>query len=126
MTRSLLNFSGIEDPIAALEDLAHSLTGGREGCLDLATLRTSTSTRTVVGEMGVQEYLNKLLTRDKVQAKLRPMLLGDAEIDPADRGGHVISLCGAQGGAGHDSYRRQSGVAPGANDQGKGRPSIDQ
>ena len=96
------DISGIEDPIAALEDLARVCPADVKVALigDNADIDFY---RTVVGEMGVQEYLNKPLTRDKVQAKLRPKLLGAAEFDPADRGGHVISLCGAQGGAGTTS-----------------------
>ncbi len=54
-------------------------------------------------ELGLSEYLPKPLTRDLVQTQLRPKLLGDAGPDPADRGGHVISICGAQGGAGATS-----------------------
>jgi pilus assembly protein CpaE len=54
-------------------------------------------------ELGLSEYLPKPLTRDTVQIQLRPKLLGDVESDPAKRGGHVISVCGAQGGAGATS-----------------------
>ena len=54
-------------------------------------------------ELGIREYLPKPLTRLSVQTQLRPKLLGDLELDPTDRGGHVISICGAQGGAGATS-----------------------
>ena len=54
-------------------------------------------------ELGVSEYLPKPLTRDMVQNQLRPKLLGDVAPGPTDRGGHVISICGAQGGAGATS-----------------------
>jgi pilus assembly protein CpaE len=53
-------------------------------------------------DMGVREYLPKPLTRDTVQTLLRPKLLGD-EPDPVNRGGHVVAVCGAQGGAGATS-----------------------
>src|SRR6185295_9712678 len=43
------------------------------------------------------------LTRDMVLDQLRPKLLGNVESDPIDRGGHVVSICGAQGGAGATS-----------------------
>ena len=54
-------------------------------------------------ELGLSEYLPKPLTRDMVQTQLRPKLLGDTAADPTDRGGHVVSICGAQGGAGATS-----------------------
>ncbi len=54
-------------------------------------------------DLGLCEYLPKPLTRDLVQTQLRPKLLGDVAPDPMDRGGHVISICGAQGGAGATS-----------------------
>ena len=54
----------------------------------------------VLMELGVSEYLPKPLTRDMVQTQLRPKLFGDAAPNPTERGGHVISICGAQGGAG--------------------------
>jgi pilus assembly protein CpaE len=54
-------------------------------------------------ELGLSEYLPKPLTRDAVQTQLRPKLLGDVGSDPAERGGHVISICGAQGGSGATS-----------------------
>lgn len=54
-------------------------------------------------EIGLAEYLPRPLTRDMVLHQLRPKLLGDVASDAADRGGHVISICGAQGGAGATS-----------------------
>jgi pilus assembly protein CpaE len=54
-------------------------------------------------ELGLIEYLPKPLTRDIVQTQLRPKLLGDEKSDQTGRGGHVISICGAQGGSGATS-----------------------
>src|SRR5438046_10195829 len=54
-------------------------------------------------EIGVSDYLPRPLTRDMVLDQLRPKLLGDEALGPTDRGGHVISICGAQGGAGATS-----------------------
>ena len=54
-------------------------------------------------ELGLSEYLPKPLTRDTVQTQLRPKLLGEGGLDPAERGGHVVSICGAQGGSGATS-----------------------
>src|SRR5258708_21640255 len=45
-------------------------------------------------EIGLSEYLPKPLTRDMVLDQLRPKLLGDVAPGAADRGGHVISICG--------------------------------
>ena len=72
-------------------------------------------------DLGLSEYLPKPLTRDVVQTQLRPKLLGDAAPDPTERGGHVISICGAQGGVGRDQHRDQSRAATGRDDQGQGR-----
>jgi pilus assembly protein CpaE len=54
-------------------------------------------------ELGVTEYLPRPVTRDMVLDQLRPKLLGDVAAAHAERGGHVISICGAQGGAGATS-----------------------
>jgi pilus assembly protein CpaE len=54
-------------------------------------------------ELGLTEYLPRPLTRDMVLDQLRPKLLGDVASSQAGRGGHVISICGAQGGAGATS-----------------------
>jgi pilus assembly protein CpaE len=54
-------------------------------------------------ELGLSEYLPKPLTRDMVQTQLRPKLLGDEKSDSTERGGHVVSICGAQGGSGATS-----------------------
>ena len=95
------DLGGVDDPIAALEDLARicppdvlvALIGDNS---EMAFYRT------VVNEMGAAEYLAKPLTRDSVQLILRPKFLG-VEAEAMDRGGHVISVCGAQGGAGATS-----------------------
>jgi pilus assembly protein CpaE len=97
----VVDITGVNDPISALEDLARvcppdvlvALVGDNS---DMAFYRT------VVNEMGANEYLSKPLTRDSVQLVLRPKLVGDTA-EQVDRGGHVISLCGAQGGAGTTS-----------------------
>ena len=57
----------------------------------------------VLLELGLSEYLPKPITRDAVQTQLRPKLLGDVAPDATERGGHVVSICGAQGGSGATS-----------------------
>jgi pilus assembly protein CpaE len=93
------DLSGVADPIGAIENLARvcpadvpvALIGDQN---DMAFYRTVT-------DMGVLEYLAKPLTRDVVLNLLRPKLVGDSP--DLDRSGHVISVCGAQGGAGATS-----------------------
>jgi pilus assembly protein CpaE len=91
--------NGLDNPIAALEDLARVCPADVMVALigdstDIAFYRT-------LMDMGVREYLPRPLTRDSVQTLLRPKLIGD---EPGvDRGGHVVSICGAQGGAGATS-----------------------
>jgi pilus assembly protein CpaE len=103
----IADISGSDDPITALEDLSRVCPQDVKVAL-IGDNSDIDFYRTVVSEMGVQEYLPKPLTRDKVQLKLRPRLVGAAEA--TDRGGHVISMCGAQGGAGTTSIAVNLGV----------------
>jgi pilus assembly protein CpaE len=97
----VVDISGIDDPFTELERLASvcppdvrvSLIGESREIIFYRELM----------EIGVTEYLPKPLTRDMVLDMLRPKLLGDVPASQADRGGHVISICGAQGGAGATS-----------------------
>jgi pilus assembly protein CpaE len=97
----IADISDMDDPIGALEAMARvcpsdvlvALIGDN---VDMPFYRT------VVNELGATEYLPKPLTRDNVQIILRPKLIGK-EADQVDRGGHVVSICGAQGGAGATS-----------------------
>jgi pilus assembly protein CpaE len=96
----IADISRIDNPIAALEDLSRVCPADVQVALigdstDIAFYRAML-------DMGVREYLPKPLTRDTVQTLLRPKLLGD-EPDPVNRGGHVVAVCGAQGGAGATS-----------------------
>ena len=54
-------------------------------------------------DLGLSEYLPKPLTRNIVQTQLRRRLIAEAAPGPVDRSGHVVSICGAQGGAGATS-----------------------
>jgi pilus assembly protein CpaE len=100
---AVVDITGIADPIAALEDLA------RECSPDVLVTVIGERTdiefyRTLVQRMGVLEYLPKPLTRDAVQMLLRPKLVGaEAGRAASERGGHVVTVCGAQGGAGTTS-----------------------
>src|SRR6188472_1993492 len=97
----VVDISGIDDPFIELErlssvcppDVMVALIGDNREILFYRELM----------EIGLTEYLPRPLTRDMVLAQLRPKLLGDATPSAADRGGHVVSICGAQGGAGATS-----------------------
>jgi pilus assembly protein CpaE len=95
------DISGIDDPFAELERLA----GVCPPDVRVAVLGESReiSFYRELMDLGLTEYLPKPVTRDMVLDQLRPKLLGDVAPDPTDRGGHVISICGAQGGAGATS-----------------------
>lgn len=95
------DISGIDDPFTELERLASVCPPDVQVAL-IGESREITFYRELM-EIGLTEYLPKPLTRDIVLAQLRPKLLGDVAPGAADRGGHVISICGAQGGAGATS-----------------------
>src|SRR5262245_35763092 len=95
------DISEIDDPIDELESLSRVCPADVRVAL-IGESRDIPFYRALM-ELGLSEYLPKPLTRDMVQNQLRPKLIGDAPPAPTDRGGHVISICGAQGGAGATS-----------------------
>ncbi|QQO20303.1 AAA family ATPase [Bradyrhizobium diazoefficiens] len=95
------DISGIDDPFPELERLAGVCPPDVRVAL-VGDNREITFYRQLM-DLGLTEYLPKPLTRDIVLDQLRPKLLGDVSHVPADRGGHVVSICGAQGGAGATS-----------------------
>lgn len=97
----IADISGIDNPIAALEDLARVCPADVQVALigegvDIALYRA-------LLDLGVREYLPKPLSRDAILTLLRPKLIGDEPDEAAERGGHIVSVCGAQGGAGATS-----------------------
>ena len=94
------DISGVDDPFTELERLAGVCPHDVRVAL-IGESREITFYRELM-EIGLTEYLPRPLTRDMVLDQLRPKLLGDVAPGP-DRGGHVISICGAQGGAGATS-----------------------
>ncbi|MCP1760999.1 MULTISPECIES: pilus assembly protein CpaE [Bradyrhizobium] len=94
------DISGVDDPFTELERLAGVCPPDVRVAL-IGESREITFYRELM-EIGLTEYLPRPLTRDMVLDQLRPKLLGDVAPGP-DRGGHVISICGAQGGAGATS-----------------------
>lgn len=97
----VVDISGIDDPFTELERLA-SVCPPDVMVAVVGENREITFYRELL-ELGVSEYVPRPLTRDIVLDQLRPKLLGDAAPAQSDRGGHVISICGAQGGAGATS-----------------------
>lgn len=95
------DISGIDDPFTELERLAGVCPPDVRVAL-IGESREITFYRGLM-ELGVTEYMPKPITRDMVLDQLRPKLLGDVAAGHADRGGHVVSICGAQGGAGATS-----------------------
>jgi pilus assembly protein CpaE len=95
------DISGIDDPLTELERLAGVCPPDVKVIL-IGENRDITFYREIM-DIGITEYLPKPITRDMVLDQLRPKLFGDAAPDPIDRGGHVVSICGAQGGAGATS-----------------------
>src|SRR5438477_5426024 len=88
------DISGIDDPFTELERLAGVCPPDVRVAL-IGESREITFYRELM-EIGLSEYLPRPLTRDMVLAQLRPKLLGDLAPGASDRGGHVISICGAQ------------------------------
>jgi len=95
------DISGIDDPFTELERLASVCPPDVKVAL-IGDNREITFYRELM-EVGLTEYLPTPITRDMVMDQLRPKLLGDVEPTHNDRGGHVVSICGAQGGAGATS-----------------------
>jgi pilus assembly protein CpaE len=97
----VVDISGIDDPFGELQRLAMVCPPDVRVAV-IGENREITFYRELM-ELGLAEYLPRPLTRDMVLDQLRPKLFGNVESDPIDRGGHVISICGAQGGAGATS-----------------------
>ncbi|MGL3214921.1 AAA family ATPase [Bradyrhizobium sp. BR 1433] len=95
------DISGMDDPFTELERLASVCPPDVKVAL-IGDNREITFYRELM-EIGLTEYLPTPITRDIVLDQLRPKLVGDVAPAQNDRGGHVVSICGAQGGAGATS-----------------------
>jgi pilus assembly protein CpaE len=95
----VVDISGVDDPLNALERLS-------QVCPPNATVVVVGDVtdigfyRLLVNELGCAEYLPKPVTRDAVERLLSQHLAPGQTQGPAIRGGHVIAVCGAAGGAG--------------------------
>lgn len=101
MLAMVVDIAGMDNAIAGLEDLARVCPPDVLMAV-IGDNREIGFYRALTQELGVAEYLPKPLTRDSVQTVLWPRLSG--ETAPAvTRGGHVVAVCGAHGGAGATS-----------------------
>ncbi|WP_232475027.1 AAA family ATPase [Neoroseomonas rubea] len=94
----IVDISGVEDPFAALDDLASVCTP------DVRVLVVGERTeigfyRDITRNIGVHEYLHKPLTRDNVARLFAPHVQGSGDVGQ-DRGGQVTVVCGVHGGVG--------------------------
>ncbi len=94
----IVDISGVEDPFAALDDLASVCTP------DVRVLVVGERTeigfyRDITRNIGVHEYLHKPLTRDNVARLFAPHVQGSGDVGQ-DRGGQVTAVCGVHGGVG--------------------------
>lgn len=95
----IVDVTGAEDPLAALEHLSQVcppdvVVAVIGDAVDIGFYRL------LVNEIGVVEYMPKPLTRDLVERLLLRHLAPSQAQQPGSRGGHVVAVCGASGGAG--------------------------
>lgn len=97
----LVDISGQEDPVGALEGLAAVCTPDVQ-VLVVGEQADIGFYRQLTRELGVTEYLHKPLTRDAVAEHFGPHVAGSAAAgaEASSRGGRVVAVCGARGGCG--------------------------
>lgn len=98
----IVDIGGVDNPQGALDDLA------RVCPPDVKVFVIGENTdisfyRLLVHDLGVTEYLAKPVTRDAVMRLLLPHLSGRSREQAEQRGGHLVSVCGARGGVGTSS-----------------------
>ncbi len=97
----LVDISGVQDAVTALEQLAAVCTP------DVQVLAVGDTAdigfyRQLTRDLGIAEYLYKPLTRDSVARIFGPYLAGSAaaEAEVSNRSGRVVAVYGARGGCG--------------------------
>lgn len=95
----LVDISGIQDPLRALDELANVCTP------DVKVIVIGEQTdlgfyRHLTREIGVAEYLYKPLSRNAVTTVLVPLLGSGQEERASRRGCRIVAVCGARGGVG--------------------------
>ncbi len=98
----IIDIGGVDNPQAALDDLARMCPP------DVKVFVIGENTdisfyRLLVHDLGVTEYLAKPVTRDAVMRLLLPHMSGRVREQAEQRGGHLVSICGARGGVGTSS-----------------------
>ena len=95
----LVDIAGVEDPVAALDELASVCTP------DVRVLVVGEQTgigfyRELTRDLGVAEYIHKPLTRDAVARLFGTHVAGASAEEHSNRGGRIIAVCGVRGGVG--------------------------
>ena len=96
---AIVDISGIDDPVEALSDLSRVC----PAAVKVVVVGENADIgfyRMLVNDLAVAEYLYKPLNRNTVQRLVLPLLSGAVVGPEGARGGHVVAVCGAHGGAG--------------------------
>jgi pilus assembly protein CpaE len=95
----VVDVTGVEDPVKELDKLA--LVCEPDTKVLVIGERTDIAFyRDVTRHLGIDEYLSKPLTRDKVSTLIGPYIAGAEPRRAQTRGGRVVAVCGARGGVG--------------------------
>lgn len=95
----VVDVSGVANPMDALERLARVCAPSSK-VLVVGENADIAFYRDLVRVMGIAEYLPKPIGRDAVARIFAPMIAGVPQIEATTRGGMVVAVCGARGGAG--------------------------
>lgn len=95
----VVDISGVDDPMSALERLSQ-VCPPNVTVVVVGEVTDIGFYRLLVNDLGCAEYLPKPITRDAVERLLSQHLAPGKVPGPAVRGGHVIAVCAAAGGAG--------------------------
>lgn len=95
----LVDIAAAPDPLAALEGLARVCAPDVEVVV-IGERSDVDFYRDVTRGLGAAEYLPKPLTRDRVLNLISPQVTGAGLATGTPRGGRVVVVCGAKGGAG--------------------------
>jgi pilus assembly protein CpaE len=98
----IVDIAGVENPRAALDDLAR-VCPPYVRVFVIGETADISFYRLLVRDIGVSEYLTKPVTRDVVLSVLLPHLAGVTTRPSDRRGGHLVVVCGARGGVGTSS-----------------------
>jgi pilus assembly protein CpaE len=106
----VVDIEGVDDPLSALDELAR-VCPPDVGVVVIGDNSDIAFYRLLVNEIGVEEYLPKPVTRDAVERLLLRHFSPDRAQQPATRGGQVVAVCGASGGAGATTIAVSTAIA---------------